>query len=77
MEALARSLVGDVSGILSAGWRYYCHWSASQKFTETFRTEFVAMLAQLGIAWDAVLAGDIDDIRDHIRTEFQVGDYVA
>jgi hypothetical protein len=76
-EALPRSLVADISAILSAGWSYYWRWSSSQQFTEAFRTEFAAMLVQLGIAWDAVLAGDIDDIRDHVQTEFIARDYVA
>ena len=66
-EAFPRSLVADVSGILSVSWRNYWQWSSSQQFTESFRTEFAVMLVQIGIAWDAVLAGDIDDIREDIR----------
>lgn len=71
LEALPRSLVGDISFILSDGWHYYRRWSASKQFTESFRTQFGVMLVQLGIAWIAVLDGDIDDIRDHVRIEFQ------
>jgi len=76
-EALPRSLVADVSEILSLGWSYHWRWTSSERFTETFRTELASMLVQISIAWDAVLAGDIDDIRDHAQTEFSAGDYVA
>ena len=76
-EALPRSLVADVSEILSTGWRYFWQWSSSQQFSESFRTELAVMLVQIGIAWDAVLAGDIDDIREHVQTEFTAKDYVV
>jgi hypothetical protein len=64
-----RSLVADVSAILSGGWHYALGWSSSQKFSEPFRAYIVTMLEQMGIAWCAVLAGDIDDIREHVQTE--------
>ena|ERR1700677_2740356 len=69
-EVLPRSLVANVAAILSIGWHDFSRWSSSQKFSEPFRTEFAAMLVQIGIAWDAVLAGDIDDIRKHVQTDF-------
>jgi hypothetical protein len=68
-QALPRSLIADASYILSSGWRDYWRWSSNLQLSESFRTELAAMLVQIGIAWDAVLAGDIDDIRAHIRTE--------
>ena len=67
---LPRSLVGNVSAILSVGWNYYWQWTASQQFNESFRKELAATLMQLGFAWDAILAGDIDDIREHCQSEF-------
>ena len=76
-EALPRSLVADISEILSLGWSYHWRWTSSERFTETFRTELASMLVQISIAWDAVLAGDIDDIREHVQTEFSARDYVA
>jgi hypothetical protein len=69
-EVLPRSLAADVSTILSVGWHHVSQWSSSQKFSDAFRTELATMLEQIGIAWDAVLAGDIDDIREHVQTEF-------
>jgi hypothetical protein len=69
-EVLPRSLAADVSTILYVGWHHVSQWSSSQKFSEAFRTELATMLEQIGIAWDAVLAGDIDDIREHVQTEF-------
>lgn len=76
-EALPRSLVADVSSVLSGGWSYYWRWASSEQFTATFRTEFAAMLVQIGIAWDAVLAGDIDDIREHTQREVLARSYVV
>lgn len=70
LETLPRPLVADISAILSVGWSDYWRWSSNQQFTEAFRAEFAAKLVQIGIAWDAVLAGDIDDIRNHVQTEF-------
>jgi hypothetical protein len=69
-EALPRSLVADVSVILSNGWSNYWRWQSDQKFSNSFRTEFAIILVQVGIAWDAVLAGDIDEIREEVQTEF-------
>ena len=76
-DSLPRSLVADVSEILSIGWSYYWRWASSHQFTETFGTELASMLVQIGIAWDAVLAGDIDDIREQVQAEFSARDYVA
>ena len=76
-DSLPRSLVANVSEILSIGWSYYLRWTSSDRFTVTFRTELVSMLVQIGIAWDAVLAGDIDDIREQVQAEFSARDYVA
>jgi len=76
-EALPRSLVADVSSILSVGWSYYWQWISSERFTVAFRTDVASMLVQISIAWDAVLAGDIDDIREHVQTEFSAKGYVA
>jgi hypothetical protein len=76
-DSLPRSLVGNISEILSIGWSYYLRWTCSGRFTATFRAELASMLVQIGIAWDAVLAGDIDDIREHVQTEFSARDYGA
>lgn len=76
-EVLPRSLVADVSSILSDGWSYYRRWASSGQFTPQFQAEFAAMLVQIGIAWDAVLAGDINDIRKHVQTEYSVREYDA
>jgi|HubBroStandDraft_6_1064221.scaffolds.fasta_scaffold970543_2 hypothetical protein len=74
-EALPRSLVADISVILSAGWSYYWRWSRTKQFSEAFCGEFAGMLVRLSIAWNAVLDGDIDDIRSHAQEEFLAGDY--
>ncbi len=74
-EALPRSLVAHVSAILSYGWLDFWRWSSSEQFSVAFRTELAAMLVQIGFAWDAVLAGDIDDIREHAQAEFSARGY--
>jgi hypothetical protein len=76
-EALHRSLVGNVSMILSTGWRYYGEWTSNRKFTESFCAELATTLVQLGYAWNVVLDGDIDDIREHIQTEFKARGYAT
>jgi hypothetical protein len=76
-EALPRSLVGDVSSIFSTGWSYYWRWASSERFTAPFRTELASALVQIGIAWDAVLAGDIDNIREHVQNEFTAKGYIV
>jgi hypothetical protein len=75
-DSLPRSLVANVSEILSVSWSHYLHWTSSDKFTATFRTELVLMVVQIGIAWDAILAGDIDDIREQVQAEFSARNYV-
>jgi hypothetical protein len=76
-EAVPRSLVADVSAILHVGWSDYWRWSLSQQFSESFREELAVMLVQIGIAWEAVLAGDIDDILEHVRTACRARGYVV
>src|SRR5437764_1077812 len=76
-DTLQRSLVADVSSILSQGWNHYWHWTSSRKFPATFCSDFAAMLVRIGIAWDAVLAGDIEDIREHVQAEFSAREYAA
>ena len=71
LEALPRSVVGDISAIISGGWNFYWRWSLSQQFNEAFRLECATCLVKLGIAWNFVLDGDIDDIRKDVETEFR------
>src|SRR3954471_3243541 len=61
-----------VSGILAAGWRYHFQWQRRQLFDAEFIERFGSMLVRLGIAWDQVLAGDIDDIRVEAEREFAI-----
>jgi hypothetical protein len=63
--------------ILSTGWRYYWEWTSNRKFTESFCAELATTLVQLGYAWNVVLDGDIDDIREHIQTEFKARGYAT
>jgi hypothetical protein len=76
-DTLERRLVTDVSGILSEGWSYYWRLTSSGQFPTSFLGGLAALLVQIGIAWEAVLAGDIDDIRDHVHTEYSAREYAA
>jgi hypothetical protein len=64
---LPRFLVADLSAILSVGWR---NASSNLKLSKTFRDELASVLMKIGIAWDAVLAGDIDCIREEVDLNF-------
>jgi hypothetical protein len=68
-KALPRSLVADVSAILSVGWHDYWQWSSTQKFAVSYCTDLALILVQIGAAWDAVLVGDFDDIRPTLLIE--------
>jgi hypothetical protein len=70
METLPRSLVANVSSILSEGCSYHLRWVSSEKFTDTVRAELASMLVQIALAWDAILAGDIDNLQEHVQAEF-------
>ena len=59
-----------VSGILVSGWRHYLRWQRNQLFDAGFIDRFASMLVRIGIAWDQVLAGDIDDIIADAEREF-------
>lgn len=71
-DALQRPLVSYVSSILLSAWGDYYRWSRNHTYPDSFREQFAAMLLQLGMAWDAVLAGDIDDIREHVELEYAI-----
>ena len=68
-NVVARSLAADMSAILSEGWDSYFRWTSGSQFNEKHRNELATTLFQIGAAWNAVLAGDIDDIREHVETE--------
>ena len=61
-----------MSGILSAGWRHYYQWQRRRLFDSAFTDQFGSMLVRIGIAWDQVLAGDIDDITVDAEREFAI-----
>jgi hypothetical protein len=70
--AIDRTLCYCVSGILSAGWRYYFQWQRRGLFDSEFIQKFSGMLLRIGIAWDQVLAGDIDDIVADANLQFSI-----
>jgi hypothetical protein len=74
-DELDRSLVTSVSKVLSDGWHYYWLWTSTGKFPLAVCHELASILIQIGIAWDAVLAGDIDDIRAHVKIEYWAREY--
>jgi hypothetical protein len=67
-----RTLCYCMSGILSAGWSHYFQWRRRKLFDAEFIDGFASMLVRIGIVWDQVLAGDIDDIVADAEREFAI-----
>ena len=59
-----------ISGILSSGWSRHFHWVQAGLFSQEFTQRFASMLVRIGIAWDLVLAGDMDNIPEDTEREF-------
>jgi len=76
-EDFPRGLVADVSAIILEGWEYHCAWTQRGIFSDSFRLELAQMLLQIGISWQAVLAGDIDNLEDHVEAEYRAKWYNA
>lgn len=66
------ALCYSMSSILSGGWSDHFKWSQKQIFPEDFLNEFASMLVRIGIAWDLVLAGDMDNIPEDTELEFRM-----
>jgi hypothetical protein len=62
-----------MSGILTTGWSHHCKWSQKEIFSKDFLDKFASILVRIGIAWDLVLAGDMDDIPKDTELEFRMG----
>ena len=71
-QPLDRTLCYCMSGILSAGWRFHFQWQRRGLFDSEFIQKFAGMLLRIGIAWDQVLAGDIDDIVADADLQFSI-----
>ena len=71
-QPLDPTLCYCVSGILSAGWRFHFQWQRRGLFDPEFVQKFASMLLRIGIAWDQVLAGDIDDIVADAELQFGI-----
>jgi hypothetical protein len=66
------ALCYSMSGILSGGWSDHFKWSKKSAFPQDFLDEFASMLVRIGIAWDLVLAGDMDNIPEDTEREFRM-----
>lgn len=75
LDELDRSIVTSESKVLSDGWHYYWLWTSTGKLPVGVCHELASLLIQIGIAWDAVLAGDIDDIREHVQMAYWASAY--
>jgi hypothetical protein len=67
------TLCSCVSGILSAGWFDHFQWSQKRLFSDDLMRGFATMLVRIGIAWDLVLAGDIDNLPEETELNFTMG----
>ena len=66
------ALCYSISGILSGGWSDHFKWSQKRVFSQDFLDEFASFLVRIGIAWDLVLAGDMDKIPEDTESEFRM-----
>jgi hypothetical protein len=71
-QPIDRTLCYCVSGILSSGWSHYFHWVQAGLFPAEYTQRFASMLVRIGIAWDFVLAGDMDNIPEDTEREFTI-----
>lgn len=62
---IERSLVYAVNGLLTA----CVNEAAPSRFDESFRIQMYRLTWRIVTAWDAILAGDIDSIQEHVQME--------
>src|ERR1700722_13899251 len=67
-----REISYAISGILAIGSSEYYRLTIQKKFPDIYRSELASILVRIAIAWDLVLAGDIDEIENEVETEFQI-----
>ncbi len=65
-----RGLSYAVSGLLNGGWQYHVLWTRQQSLPVEFLNELSRYLLLLGSAWDSVLAGDIDNVREEAERDY-------
>jgi hypothetical protein len=61
-----------MSSILATGWSYHFEWSQKRIFPKDFLDAFASILVRIGIAWNFVLDGDMDDIPKDTELQFQM-----
>ncbi|PYL82721.1 MAG: hypothetical protein DMF23_11535 [Verrucomicrobia bacterium] len=66
------ALCYSMSAILCGGWSDYFKWSQKGAFPKDFLDAYASMLVRIGIAWDLVLAGDMDSIPEDTELEFRM-----
>jgi hypothetical protein len=64
-----RTLVYCMALIMSDGFSLYSRWASDGLFSVAYLSDLQKALLCIGFAWNAVLAGDIDDIREDIQNE--------
>ena len=67
-----RELVLAMSSILDAGWSYHLIWTKRGYFTQDTLDRLAQMLWTVSCAWNLVLHGDIDLLREYIIYEYAV-----
>lgn len=65
-----RNLAYCIALIMSEGFALYSRWVLDGLFSAAYLSDLQKALLCIGFAWNAVLAGDIDDIHEHIQNEF-------
>lgn len=65
ITCLSPSLVYAINGLMT----HCLDFAACERFSESDRRQLLELAWRITSVWDAVLAGDIDDISEHVELE--------
>ena len=70
-QAIDREISYAISLTLSTCWLHHYRWTLHKLFPEAFLRDLASTLVRIGMAWDLILAGDIDEIRRDAEGGFE------
>jgi hypothetical protein len=66
---VGRGLAYAMWMIIDDGWRFYHRWGAERVFERQTLEQLSRVISGVSCAWGAVLAGDINSVREHVELE--------
>lgn len=69
VKEIERCLVSAISQIIHECWQYFREWEETELFEPEFLRQLSLTAWTISCAWNAVLAGDIDDIAKNVEAE--------